>query len=130
MPLAIADRNSDYTLLDARNKKIQFLNHVRAELGLANIRPLHSRAEVVEPESLFDTVVTRAFSRLDAIYRLARPLCVRSGAIVAMKGSYPRKELEALERTGARYEVKSLQIAGLDARRHLVIMENRPPAAK
>ncbi len=124
VPLAVTLLEKSFTLLDARNKKIQFLDFVKNKLELVNIHPIHQRAEAHQPVSLYDTVVTRAFSSLTEIYRLAKPLINKSGRIIAMKGRYPAQELTDLEHIGVNYEVKSVDVSGLDAERHLIIIDN------
>lgn len=124
VPLAIACEHKSFTLLDARNKKIQFLNQVRAQLKLDNIHPLHQRAETYRPWPLFDTVVVRAFAPLEKIFGMASPLCAKNGRILAMKGRHPGQECAQLDHMGVNYKVKSLEVSGLNAERHLVILEN------
>ena len=45
LPIAIMDENKQVTLLDSLNKRINFLNTVIAQLGLKNVKTIHSRAE-------------------------------------------------------------------------------------
>lgn len=45
LPIAIMNENTDVTLLDSLNKRINFLNLVVKELGLKNVTTIHSRAE-------------------------------------------------------------------------------------
>ena len=46
MPLAILCPQTEFVLLDALRKRIDFLNEVIAELGLTNVTAVHARAEV------------------------------------------------------------------------------------
>ncbi len=124
VPLAIANPEKSFTLLDARNKKIQFLEHIKSKLRLVKIYPQHQRAEDYQPDSLYETVVTRAFSSLAVIYRLAKPLIADSGRMIVMKGRYPEQELSELHHMQVNYEVKSVAVFGLDAERHLIIIDN------
>ena len=45
MPLAILCPQTEFVLLDALRKRIDFLNEVIAELGLTNVTAVHARAE-------------------------------------------------------------------------------------
>jgi len=118
--LAIAQPQREFTLVDARNKKINFLKAVKTRLGLGNINPLHCRIEDHRPSLKYDTVVTRAFAQIGKIYRLAAPVLQASGRIVAMKGRLSNEEINQLEHIGVHYEVKSVEVYGLDAQRHIV----------
>ena len=113
--LAIAQPDKQFTLLDARNKKILFLNTVKNALPLANIEPLHSRVEAHQPEIKYATVVTRAFAQIDKIFKLASPVLRQDGRIIAMKGRLDPKELKQLDHIGVHYEVKSVEVYGLNA---------------
>ena len=120
--LAIAIPQINVTLLDARNKKITFLNAVKAALSLPNIDPVHSRIEDHRPAMLYSCVVTRAFAQLDRISRLAQPVLAQNGRIIAMKGRISDEEINQLDHIGVHYEVKSVEVYGLDAQRHSVII--------
>ena len=85
---------------------------------------MHSRVEELKENAGFSTVVTRAFAQLDDIYRLANGLLTEDGRIVAMKGRIQQEELNQLDHIGVHYEVKSVDVQGLDAQRHLVIIES------
>ena len=120
--LAIAQPQNNFTLLDARNKKILFLNTVKFALPLANINPLHSRVEIHQPKVKYSTVITRAFAQIDKIFQLATPVLLKHGRIIAMKGRLDSKEMKQLDHIGVNYEVKSVEVYGLDAQRHVVTM--------
>ena len=45
MPLAILCPQTEFVLLDALRKRIDFLNEVIADLGLTNVTAVHARAE-------------------------------------------------------------------------------------
>ena len=124
VPLAIVCIDKSFTLLDARNKKIQFLKFIKSTLALKNIYPIHQRVEEHRPQLLYDTVISRAFTSMDRIYQLAKPLIASKGRIIAMKGRNPVEELKQLDHMKVNYEVKSLAVFGLNAERHLVIIDN------
>ena len=120
--LAIAQPQNNFTLLDARNKKILFLNAVKHALPLDNIDPVHSRVEAHQPKTKYATVITRAFAQIDKIFKLAAPVLKQDGRIIAMKGRLDPKEMKQLDHIGVHYEVKSVEVYGLDAQRHVVTM--------
>ncbi len=124
VPLAIARPDLQVILLDSAGKKIRFLNDVRRALPLDNIEPVQARLESFEPQPPVDEVISRAFASLDSFIHAARHLApVR---LLAMKGRYPGRELEALP-PGVRIDgVERLAVPGLQEQRHLVIMSLNP----
>ncbi len=123
IPLAIAIPEARFTLLEANGKKARFCRHAAASLGLANVEVAETRAERYAPPAPFDAAVARALGSLERVLALARPL-VR-GPLVAMKGRFPAAELTAVE--DAAPEVVRLEVPGLDAERHLVVLGSRDP---
>ena len=122
--LALARPDREVALLDSSRKKLRFVRQAIQELAVANASVVESRAEAFRPGQRFDTVICRAFGPLRDLYALARPLCVETGLIMAMKGSYPEAELTELPDADIARTVHRLQVPGLDAERHLVIMQS------
>jgi 16S rRNA (guanine527-N7)-methyltransferase len=123
IPLAIARPDWEVTLLDSSRKKTTFLRQVGAELGLANIGIVTARVEEYIPEVAFDVAISRAFAELAAFLAAARHLVHAGGCLVAMKGAYPKAELALLPETLRLAALPTLTVPGLDAERHLVIVE-------
>jgi 16S rRNA m(7)G-527 methyltransferase (EC 2.1.1.-) len=123
IPLAIVRPDLDVTLIDSIAKKTAFLLQAKAELGLVNLRVATGRVEEFKPETGFDFVTSRAFSDLNDFVTLTRHLLAPGGRWLAMKGLYPHAEIAALPdwvRLAADHE---LNVPGLDATRHLIILE-------
>ena len=123
IPLAIARPDWEVTLLDSNRKKTTFLRQVGAELGLANVAIVTARVEDYIPEVAFDVAISRAFAELAAFLAAARHLVRAGGCLVAMKGAYPQAELALLPETLRLAALPTLTVPGLDAERHLVIVE-------
>jgi len=125
IPLAIARPALSFTLLDANAKKTRFVTQVVGELALNNVEVVQARVENYRPAEKFDTLVSRAFASIADMLDGARHLCAPEGRFLAMKGTYPEEELAAIPH-GFASEVLALQVPGLAAQRHLVIL--RPQA--
>lgn len=89
LPLAIVDPARQFTLIDAVDKKLRFIDHMARELGLANVRTHHGRVEQLKPDRHYDTVVARAFAPLPRLAGWIEPLCTPDTRVVAMKGRWP-----------------------------------------
>lgn len=96
MILALALPNTNWVLLDSNQKKIRFLRHVKAELGIANVDIVQSRAESYKPERDFDTIICRAFAPLDRMLELSQHLINQNNQLLAMKGKQASEEIDRL----------------------------------
>jgi len=123
IPLAIARPGWQIVLLDASQKKVSFLTQAAIELGLANVQAIATRIEHHVSDKGYNVVIARAFSDLPTFARAARGHLAPGGRIVAMKGALPREEIDALPGDIAVTATPELDVPGLDAQRHLVIME-------
>jgi len=124
LPLAIAYPDRQFTLIDATAKKLRFVEHAVQLLGLGNVATRHARIEALRREGAgFDTLVARALAKLPELARLAAPLLAPGGRLVAFKGKRPDAELAALPRGWRATAVRPVRVPGLDAERHLVVLE-------
>jgi len=122
LPVAIIRPEMKVMLLDSAGKKIRFIRHVGRSLKLPNIQPLHQRVEALAGDEAFNNITSRAFSSLKQFVEAARPCADKSTRLLAMKGSYPAKELEELPAWVNVQSVEELDVPYLHAERHLVIM--------
>jgi len=124
IPLALARPGLQVTLVESRAKKISFLHHVINALAVNNIHVEHIRAEDFKPDTLFDTITTRALAPLDKLLPLCRHLVKPGGCILAMKSSNVEKELAQLSAAEqARCRLEQLAVPGVNAQRCVVILE-------
>jgi 16S rRNA (guanine527-N7)-methyltransferase len=126
LPLALAQPQRAFTLIDSVAKKIRFISHAVRVLGLTNVAVLNARAETLTPESAFDTVVARAFAPLADLLEAVRGLCGPATRVVALKGHYPSDELAELPRGWRLAQVRARQIPGLQAERHILSFVRQP----
>lgn len=123
IPVALANGDTAVDLIDSSHKKSAFLQQVVIELGLRNVSVACARVEDWEPRRQFDVVVSRALADLREFVTLAGRLCRRGGVIAAMKGVYPHEELAQLPASCRLRDVLPLSVPGLNAKRHLVLLE-------
>jgi 16S rRNA (guanine527-N7)-methyltransferase len=90
IPLKIVRPDLEITLVDAVRKKVSFQKHVCRLLDLKGIDCLHARIEALGDDPAyqggFEAAVSRALTDLGALCRLARPLLIASGIVVAYRG--------------------------------------------
>ena len=121
--LAVADPDRQFCLLDSGVKKVRFVRHAVAELGLGNVQVEHSRVEQYVPVIPFDTVVCRAFSSLAEFVSSCAALAAADGRLVAMKGRMPRDEIAALPSTWSVVQAEPVTVPGLSGERHIIVLE-------
>ncbi|MBQ9023625.1 MAG: 16S rRNA (guanine(527)-N(7))-methyltransferase RsmG [Bacilli bacterium] len=81
--------NIDITLVDALNKRINFLNIVIDELKLDKIHAIHERAETFAKKHIeeFDLVTSRAVAKLNILNELSIPILKINGYFIPMKAN-------------------------------------------
>ena len=122
LPLAIAEPERQFDLIDSNNKKIMFVQHAAGVLGLDNVKAAKARSEDYAPGYRFDTVIARAVATVPKLLGLAGHHVGEDGVFVALKGQYPTEELEAVPADWA-IEVTELKVPGLsEGSRHAVLL--------
>ena len=123
IPLAILNPQRQFTLIEAVEKKVNFLRQAVIELGLENTEAVHCRVEEYRPESGFGQISSRAFASIGDFIEGSRHLLAPEGQWLAMKGRLPEAELAALA-DNFKYTVRPLTVPGLEASRHLITINN------
>ena len=117
IPLALAQPDKQFFLLDSNGKKTRFLTQVKIELGIENIEVIHSRVEDFEPDIKFEIVICRAFAALNTILERTQHLVTSTTRILAMKG---KDDLPPLADGFKQLDSHQLNIAWLDEERRLL----------
>ena len=87
IPLKIAAGELHITLVESSRKRVSFLKHIIRTLKLESVIVKHSRFEHLEPADLpFNTIISRAFTRLEPLVKLVAPLMTPGNSLVAMLG--------------------------------------------
>lgn len=123
LPLAMAKTDIRVTLMDAQQKRLNFLQAVIDETGITNAVTVHARAEegARNPEfrEQFDIASARAVAPLNTLTEYLLPFVRIGGAALCWKGPALQDELEAGRRSahllGGRLEMPVFcRIAGRD----------------
>jgi 16S rRNA (guanine527-N7)-methyltransferase len=136
LPLKIACPEIQLTLLEATGKKAAFLHHLTEVLKLTGVTILAARAEeagrLPDRREQYDVAVARAVAALPVLAEYTLPLIKVGGIVIAQKGPDPATEIEAatpaLTILGGQLEqVMAVTLPGLDAPRHLVVINKVKP---
>lgn len=122
IPLAIAQPERRFTLLDSNSKKTRFLTQCVLELGLKNVDIIHGRAESCDPAIQYRQISCRAFTALGNLVNWCGHLLTDDGEFLAMKGQFPDDEVAALPMGWQVTSRQSLSVPGSDGDRHLLVI--------
>ena len=112
IPLKIVNDNLEVTLIDAVNKKVNFMNDTIDKLKLKKIISIHGRAEDFghekEYREKFDTIITRAVANMSTLVEYMLPFVKVGGKCLCMKGPDCEEEINsaknAIKKLGGKIE--------------------------
>jgi 16S rRNA (guanine527-N7)-methyltransferase len=107
IPMAIAQPNAHFTLIEPMERRSDWLQLQVDQLGLTNVEVLRARAE--EVGSVYDIVTARAVSNLSKLLRLTVDLIRSGGELLALKGAKAGEEIAEAQKLA-----KKLKIEGFD----------------
>ena len=132
LPLKLLCPGMQLTLLEATVKKVRFLEHVAAELGLDNVSVEQGRAEEFGQDrghrERYDWALARAVADLPILAEYLLPLVKVGGRVLAQKGENAPAEVHrgewAIHRLGGRVRrLVPIELRGLAETRYLVILD-------
>jgi 16S rRNA (guanine527-N7)-methyltransferase len=126
LALKIAFPHLHMALLEATGKKLTFLRHVCAQMGI------DTGVEFIHQRETYDLVLARAVARLPILLEYLLPLARVGGRCVALKGTTAEAEAadsaRALARLGGRLtSIVRVDLPGVDEPHYLVVVEKAAP---
>lgn len=118
--LAVALPGLHATLLDPSLKRTRFLAHAVHSLAIGTVSVRRGRLEDVIAPPRYDTVVSRATLKLDALVAAAPALLAPAGRLVAMLGKAP-EAVPAIP-PGFHLDTVPLRVPGAAGPRHAALM--------
>ncbi len=111
LPLAIAHRAASFTLIDAQQRRLDWVTSTAAKLGLTNLSVVHARLEDYgrgPAREAFDVATARALGALPVVAELGLPLLKIGGQLLVPRGQPDADELEqvavACDQVGGRLD--------------------------
>ncbi len=129
VPMKLIRRDLQLTLLDSLEKRLGFLRHLCAKLGI-DAATVHLRAEEAgrspAHREKYDVATSRAVASLRTLAEYCLPLVKPGGVMLALKGSGGEEEAEAAQKAiglcgGRLVQVLRYQLPGGDGRTLVVI---------
>ncbi len=137
--MKIANPKIKLTLLDALNKRLNFLQAVCEEINVSDVNFVHSRAEDGGNNPLYrekyDVAIARAVANMSTLSEYLLPFVKVGGYFIAMKGPLADEELEnaknAINILGGKLEnVVEVNIPYTDLRHRIVVVKKIKPCPK
>lgn len=132
LPVKIYWPQIQMVLLEATGKKVDFLEHVVARLGLKGVTAIKGRAEELAHDPAhrerYDVALARAVAGLPVLVEYMLPFCRLGGLAVAQKGASAQEETQAAEQAisflgGQVQQVIPVELLGLAEQRYLVVLK-------
>ena len=120
IPMAIAQPNAQFTLIEPMERRATWLQSVVDDLKIPNVEVIRARAEEVQRTD-FDIATARAVAALDKLLKLLTPLIRNSQGktVLAMKGSRAPDDILVAK--------KRLELLGFDTPEILTLGEGKAP---
>ena len=132
IPIKIAFPDTNITLMDSLNKRINFLNEVIDVLGLEKIESIHGRAEDFAKKGMlresFDICISRAVANLSSLSEFCLPYVKIGGKFISYKSEKAMEELEDSKKAidilgGGKINCEEFELPGTDFKRTLVVIQ-------
>ena len=120
--LAVLKPEAEVWLIEPRARRARFLQQVRIELSLTNVRVVVARVEDWHPTDRPNSIVAQAVGDLGFLLSVTKHLHGPGCRLHALKGRAPEAELAALGPAAAACSVRRLEVPGWEDR-HLVTVD-------
>lgn len=125
--LKIVYPNLKITLVDALQKRVNYLNTIIKDLQLENIQAIHTRGEDLHDK--YDVVTARAVANIEKLLKYTMHLVNNTGVFVAMKGNIDKELTPEIEnKISKRYQILKIEKFELPvekSQRSLIVIKNK-----
>ncbi len=125
--LKIVYPNLKITLVDALQKRVNYLNTIIKDLQLENIQAIHTRGEDLHDK--YDVVTARAVANIEKLLKYTMHLVNNTGVFVAMKGNIDNELTPEIEnKISKKYQILKIEKFELpieNSQRSLIVIKNK-----
>ena len=125
--LKIVYPNLKITLVDALQKRVNYLNTIIKDLQLENIQAIHTRGEDIHDK--YDVVTARAVANIEKLLKYTMHLVNNTGVFVAMKGNIDNELTPEIEnKISKKYQILKIEKFELpieNSQRSLIVIKNK-----
>ena len=127
IPLKIIRSDLKITLVDALQKRVNYLNAIIKDLQLENIQAIHTRGEDLHDK--YDVVTARAVANIEKLLKYTMHLVNNTGVFVAMKGNIDNELTPEIEnKISKKYQILKIEKFELpieNSQRSLIVIKNK-----
>ena len=124
--LKIVYPNLKITLVDALQKRVNYLNAIIKDLQLENIQAIHTRGEDLHDK--YDVVTARAVANIEKLLKYTMHLVNNTGVFVAMKGNIDNELTPEIEnKISKKYQILKIEKFELpieNSQRSLIVVKS------
>ena len=125
--LKIMYPNLKITLVDALQKRVNYLNEIIKELDLKDIKAIHVRGEDLKEK--YDVVTARAVANIEKLLKYTMHLLNSNGKMIAMKGNIDEELTDqVISNINKKYTIEKIDKFLLpveNSNRSLIIIKNK-----
>ncbi len=125
--LKIVYPNLKVTLVDALQKRVNYLNEIIKQLNLKNIKAIHVRGEDLAEK--YDVVTSRAVANIEKLLTYTMHLVKKDGVMIAMKGNIEEELNDTIvDKINKKYKIIKIEKFYLpieSSKRSLVVIKNK-----
>ena len=118
--------NLKITLVDALQKRVNYLNEIIKDLQLENIQAIHTRGEDLHDK--YDVVTARAVANIEKLLKYTMHLVNNTGVFVAMKGNIDNELTPEIEnKISKKYQILKIEKFELpieNSQRSLIVIKS------
>lgn len=92
--LALAQPNASFVLIEAMERRVDWLHMVVDDLGITNVRVVRGRVEELVDDEVFSVVTARAVKALNVLVEWSAPVLGPGGRLLAIKGQKAEEEIQ------------------------------------
>lgn len=125
VPMAIAFPHLSVMAMDARNKKLLFIQETVEKLGIQNLSIIHARAEQLATNSRrqrFDIVTSRALANYETLLEWQLPFVENGGCAIMLKSTNQESEISSTPPKGWNQTVHRVALPGTEVIRLVVVL--------
>ncbi|MFM9877097.1 MAG: 16S rRNA (guanine(527)-N(7))-methyltransferase RsmG [Rhodoglobus sp.] len=111
--LAIARPDVHLVLIEPMERRVDWLRHESAQLGLDNVTVVRARAEEAQLEQPLDQITARAVTALVRLIPATAPLVRRGGQMLFLKGSRVTEEVDAASKAIRKARLSDVDVVTL-----------------
>lgn len=108
--LAIARPNTRFVLVEAMERRVEWLQMVVDDLDLDNVRIVRSRVEELVDEEIFTVATARAVKSLPMLIEWCTPVLGPDGRLLAIKGQSYEAEIKKAAKHIKRYRLSQPKV--------------------